>query len=146
MICVGVVVTGSGPHAGDADAKRTGLDPQNISQVHADLVFLLVGLSVALWFALRATNGPARAAGVLVLVELAQGLVGFVQYFTDLPEILVAIHMLGACLVWIATLGVIWSTRERVAPGPDAPTAAPAARPGASILDRLPAKSGKSRT
>ncbi len=149
MICVGVVVTGSGPHAGDADAKRTGLDPQTISQVHADLVFLLVGLSVALWFALRAVGAPAtaaRAAGVLVLVELAQGLVGFVQYFTDLPEILVGLHMLGACLVWIATLGVIWSTRERVAPGPDAPTAAPAASPGASILDRLPAKSGKSRT
>ena len=139
VICVGVVVTGSGPHAGDADAKRTGLDPENIAQVHADLVFLLVGLSVALWFALRATGGPTRAAGALVLVELAQGLVGFVQYFTDLPEILVAVHMLGACLVWIATLGVIWSTRERV---PDPPAAAPSA----PIADRLPAKSGKSRT
>jgi cytochrome c oxidase assembly protein subunit 15 len=120
VICVGVVVTGSGPHAGDADAKRTGLDPQNISQVHGDLVFLLVGLSVALWFALRAVGAPApavRAGAVLVLVELAQGVVGFVQYFTDLPEILVAVHMLGACLVWIATLGVIWSIRERVRTG-----------------------------
>jgi heme a synthase len=119
VICVGVVVTGSGPHAGDAGAKRTGLDPQTVAQVHADLVFLLVGLSVALWFALRAAGAPAtavRAAGTLVLVELAQGLVGFVQYFTDLPVVLVGSHMLGACLVWIATLAVVWSTRERLAP------------------------------
>jgi cytochrome c oxidase assembly protein subunit 15 len=125
VISAGVVVTGSGPHAGDADAKRTGLDPENISQVHADLVFLLVGLSVALWFALRATGGPTRPAAALVGVELAQGLVGFVQYATDLPEILVGFHMLGACLVWIATLAVVWSTRERVqAPARDAIAAA----------------------
>ena len=82
-----------------------------------------------------------------MLVELAQGLIGFVQYFTDLPVILVGVHMLGACLVWIATLGVIWSTRERVAPGPDAPhRRSGGAAQAASILDRLPAKSGKSRT
>jgi heme a synthase len=130
VICVGVIVTGSGPHAGDADAKRTGLDPENISQIHADLVFLLVGLSVALWFALRAVGGPARAAGLLVLVELAQGAVGFVQYFTDLPEILVGVHMLGACLVWIATLAVVWSTRERVQP-PARDAIADANRPAA---------------
>ncbi|HEU4349664.1 MAG TPA: COX15/CtaA family protein, partial [Actinoplanes sp.] len=48
VIAMGVVVTGSGPHAGDADAKRTGLDPAAVSQAHADLVFLLVGLSVAM--------------------------------------------------------------------------------------------------
>jgi cytochrome c oxidase assembly protein subunit 15 len=123
VIIVGVVVTGSGPHAGDADAKRTGLDPQAVAQVHADLVFLLIGLSVALWFALRAVGAPAtavRAGGVLVLVELSQGLVGFAQYFSDLPVVLVGLHMLGACLVWVATLAVVWSTRERVIAAPPA--------------------------
>ncbi|MDP9817091.1 COX15/CtaA family protein [Spirilliplanes yamanashiensis] len=117
VIVVGVVVTGSGPHSGDGGAKRNGLDQENISQVHADLVFLLVGLSVALWFALRAVHAPpaaVRAAGVLVLVELSQGLIGFVQYFTGLPVVLVGAHMLGACLVWLATLAVIWNARERV--------------------------------
>ncbi|MEV6601184.1 COX15/CtaA family protein [Actinoplanes sp. NPDC051346] len=119
VIVVGVIVTGSGPHAGDENARRNGLDPATISQVHADLVFLLIGLSVALWFALRAADAPApaiRAAGVFVVVELAQGLVGFVQYFTHLPVVLVAAHMLGACLVWVATLNVLWRLRDRPTP------------------------------
>ncbi|WP_433386515.1 COX15/CtaA family protein [Micromonospora sp. KLBMP9576] len=129
VIVVGVAVTGSGPHAGDADAVRNGLDPQTISQVHADLVFLLLGLSAALWLALRAVGAPAaavRAAAVLLLVELGQGVVGFVQYFTDLPAVLVGAHMLGSCLVWLATLAVLWSIRERrpVTP-PPARAAAP---------------------
>jgi cytochrome c oxidase assembly protein subunit 15 len=126
VIVVGVVVTGSGPHAGDEDARRTGLDPATVSQVHADLVFLLIGLSVGLWFALRAAGAPpaaVRAAGVLILVELAQGLIGFVQYFTGLPVVLVGIHMLGATLVWIATLAMLAALRLR----PAAP--APATRP-----------------
>ncbi|MFI7597879.1 heme A synthase [Actinoplanes sp. NPDC049681] len=128
VIMVGVIVTGSGPHAGDENAKRNGLDPATISQAHADLVFLLIGLSVALWFALRAVHAPApaiRAAALFVAVELSQGLIGFVQYFTHLPVILVAAHMLGACLVWVATLNVLWRLRDRPAgsaPG-DASTA-----------------------
>jgi cytochrome c oxidase assembly protein subunit 15 len=116
VIVVGVVVTGSGPHAGDENAKRNGLDPATVSQAHADLVFLLVGLSVALWFALRAVGAPPaaiRAAGVLVVVELGQGLIGFVQYFTHLPVLLVGAHMLGATLVWIATLAALRSLRVR---------------------------------
>jgi heme a synthase len=116
VIVAGTIVTGSGPHAGDEHAKRNGLDPQAVSQFHADLVFLLVGLSVALWFALRAVNAPrpaVRAAIVLVAVELGQGLIGFVQYFTHVPAILVGFHMLGASLVWTATLAVLWSLRLR---------------------------------
>ncbi|WP_328479007.1 COX15/CtaA family protein [Actinoplanes sp. NBC_00393] len=116
VIAAGVVVTGSGPHAGDANAKRNGLDPATVSQIHADLVFLLIGLSVALWFALRAVNAPPtaiRAAVVLIAVELGQGVIGFVQYFTNLPVLLVAAHMLGSGLVWTSTLAVLWSLRER---------------------------------
>ncbi|MBB4739928.1 cytochrome c oxidase assembly protein subunit 15 [Actinoplanes octamycinicus] len=133
VVAVGVVVTGSGPHSGDRGAKRNGLDPAAISQVHADLVFLLIGLSVALWFALRAVPAPpaaVRAALVLVAVELAQGLIGFVQYFTHLPVILVAAHMLGAGLVWCATLAVLWSLRERPA----------LTAPAASTTDPAPAQ------
>ncbi|MGC5033261.1 COX15/CtaA family protein [Micromonospora sp. DT229] len=126
VIIVGVLVTGSGPHAGDADAVRNGLDPQTISQVHADLVFLLIGLTVGLWLALRALGAPAgtvRAARTLLVVELAQGVIGFVQYFANLPVLLVGAHMLGSCLVWLATLSVLWSIRERrpVDPGTTAP-------------------------
>jgi cytochrome c oxidase assembly protein subunit 15 len=124
VIVVGVIVTGSGPHSGDRGAKRNGLDPETISQVHADLVFLFIGLAVALWFALRAVQAPrrtVRAAVTLILVVLAQGLIGFVQYFTHLPVLLVGAHMLGASLVWASTLAALWSTRER--PDPAAATA-----------------------
>ena len=124
VILVGVVVTGSGPHAGDAETPRNGLDPTTISQVHADLVFLLIGLSVALWFALRAAGAPpvaVRAAGALILVELAQGLIGFVQYFTHLPVILVGFHMLGAVVVWVATLAAVRALSAPVAPVPATP-------------------------
>ncbi|MEU3457441.1 COX15/CtaA family protein [Micromonospora sp. NPDC006766] len=124
VLVVGTWVTGSGPHAGDKGAARNGLDPQAISQVHADGVFLLIGLSVALVFAFRAVGATraTRAAMVLVAVELGQGLIGFVQYFTHLPEVLVAAHMLGSCLVLLATLAVLWSTRER---RPTAPATSP---------------------
>ncbi len=57
-----------------------------------------------------------RAALTLLLVELGQGVIGFVQYFTNLPVLLVGLHMLGSCLVWLATLAVLWSTRERRPP------------------------------
>ncbi|HEY0533318.1 MAG TPA: hypothetical protein VGD29_17150, partial [Actinoplanes sp.] len=116
VIAVGVVVTGSGPHAGDEHAKRTGLDPAAVSQAHADLVFLLVGLTVALVLALRATQAPAaavRAAAVLLAIELGQGVIGFVQYFTHLPIVLVGVHLLGAALVWVGILNVLWSMRSR---------------------------------
>jgi len=136
VIVLGVIVTGSGPHAGDENAKRNGLDPATISQTHADLVFLLIGLSVGLWFALRAAKAPRpaiRAAGILIVIELGQGLIGFVQYFTNLPVLLVGAHMLGACLVWVGTLSVLWSLRERphdkTQPAAPTPATSPATTP-----------------
>lgn len=127
VLVIGTWVTGSGPHAGDHGAARNGLDPETISQVHADGVFLLIGLSVALIFAFRAVGAQraTRAAIILVAVELGQGVIGFVQYFTHLPALLVGAHMLGSCLVLLATLSVQWSTRER-RPVTPAPEAAPA--------------------
>ena len=122
VIVVGTVVTGSGPDAGDEHAHRTGLDPGMIAQLHADLVMLLIGLSVAWYLALRAVGAPAaarRAAAVLVAVELAQGTIGFVQYFTHLPVLLVGAHLLGACAVWLAALRTQTTIRVREA-GPTA--------------------------
>jgi cytochrome c oxidase assembly protein subunit 15 len=115
VLYIGTVVTGSGPHAGDANSDRNGLDPLQLSQLHADAVFLFVGLTVGLYFALVATGGTAtarRAVLVLLGLELAQGAVGFVQYFTDLPIILVGLHMLGAALIAAATTWALVEVRE----------------------------------
>jgi cytochrome c oxidase assembly protein subunit 15 len=135
VLVVGTVVTGSGPHAGDEHARRTGLDPGMVAQLHADLVMLLIGLSVAWYFALRAVGAPQRArraAVALVGIELAQGTIGFVQYFTHLPVLLVGAHLAGACAVWLAALWTQTATRRRqpalaVVPAP-AGVAAAAAR------------------
>ncbi|QWC87030.1 COX15/CtaA family protein [Nocardioidaceae bacterium] len=110
VLVVGTVVTGSGPHAGDADVARNGLDPLQLSQVHADLVFLLVGLTVA---CVLVSRGPVRAAALALLaVELAQGVVGFVQYFRDLPIVLVELHLLGAALVAVYATRLLLVARE----------------------------------
>lgn len=115
-LALGTVVTGSGPHSGDPAAGRTGLDPVTVSQLHADAVMLLVGLTVATYVALRATGADrrlVRATGVLLAVELGQGLIGYVQYFTGLPVVLVGLHLAGACLVLVAAVRVVLGTRDR---------------------------------
>ncbi|WP_372451815.1 COX15/CtaA family protein [Catellatospora tritici] len=138
-LAVGVVVTGSGPHAGDEQARRTGLDPAMISQLHVDTVFLLLGLAVATWFAARAVAAPAltRRAAILLGVLLGQGAIGFVQYFTGLPEILVGAHMLGACLLWVAALGTVWATGFDAAPRGDG-DAVTGSAPTVSSADSVP--------
>jgi heme a synthase len=115
VLLVGTVVTGSGPHAGDIDSPRNGLNPLQVSQLHADLVFLFVGLTVGLLFAVRAARRPAavrRAVLTLLGLELAQGTIGFVQYFTDLPVVLVGFHLLGAALVSAAATWMLVTVRE----------------------------------
>ena len=112
VLYLGTVVTGSGPHAGDVNAPRNGLDPEQLSQLHADLVFLLVGLTAGLLLALHATDAPRsqrRAVLVVLAVELAQGVVGFVQYFTGLPVLVVGLHLLGA---GVLTAVVTWALLE----------------------------------
>jgi len=116
VLYVGTIVTGSGPHAGDADSPRNGLDPLQISQVHADVVFLFVGLTAALALVLPAVGAPSeavRAARVLLVLQVAQGAIGFVQYFTDLPVVLVGLHMLGAALLTAAMTWLLLTVRER---------------------------------
>ena len=126
VLYVGTVVTGSGPHAGDLDVPRNGLDPLQLSQLHADAVFLFVGLSAAL--AVVAPPAVRRPAVVLLALELGQGMVGFVQYFTDLPILLVGIHLFGAALVSAAMTWALLAVRE---PEPvERPDMATAPRPG----------------
>ncbi|MEU5681386.1 COX15/CtaA family protein [Streptomyces rochei] len=117
LIAVGTVVTGAGPHAGDSsEVERMPIDWETVSKVHAVLAWVVVTLTFALWFVLKAVDapkGPLARTRDLFLVLLAQGVIGYVQYFTDLPEVLVGLHMFGSCLVWIATLRVLLALRER---------------------------------
>ncbi|WFB10141.1 COX15/CtaA family protein [Streptomyces sp. LX-29] len=135
LIVVGAVVTGAGPHAGDAKkVHRIPLDWQEITQLHVDFVYIVLGLTVALWFTLRAVKAPAaprRAVLELLVVLLLQGVVGYVQYFTHLPEFVVGTHMLGSCLVWIAVLRVFLAQRERAGESAASELPAPGGEPAA---------------
>ena len=127
VLVLGTIVTGAGPHAGDAETPRNGLSTLETSQLHADAVFLLVGLTIGMVFVVWATRGrsPAlRAALALLAVEASQSTIGFVQYFTDLPELLVGFHVLGAALISAA---VTWVVLEVVLV--DAPSLSPGSPP-----------------
>jgi len=128
VLFLGTVVTGTGPHSGDKNAShRLPFDLADVTHAHADLVFVLLGLTVGMIVALRATRAPAGVvtrADVLLAVVLAQGLVGFTQYLTDLPVALVGLHVLGAALVWIAALRLLLATTLRVDLGGLSPPAA----------------------
>lgn len=117
LILVGTVVTGAGPHAGDSsEVERMPLDWETVSRVHAVLAWIVVSLTFALWFVLRAVDapkGPSARTRELFVVLMCQGAIGYTQYFTDLPEVLVGMHMFGSAVVWIAVLRVLLALRER---------------------------------
>jgi cytochrome c oxidase assembly protein subunit 15 len=139
VIVLGTIVTGSGPHSGDADEPaRFGFDLRAVSWLHADAVILFVGLVIAMLLGLRLTGAPQRvqrAAMLLLGVTLAQGLIGYTQYLTGLPELLVAMHVLGACLLWIAVLHLQLTTRTRSARSLE-PTASDQAMTVSAAMDR----------
>lgn len=109
-VMLGVIVTGSGPHAGDADAPRNGLNSDLITRIHVAPVYLLVAATLAalVLVYLRQDNRQLRQAMVmLAVIVLFQGVVGYVQHFTGLPVVLVALHMLGASLLVCAATNAI---------------------------------------
>lgn len=109
VIILGTVVTGNGPHAGDAQAKRFNFDERLIAQIHADVVIIFVLLTIALLFAVRMIEPSeiqrkfGRKVLLLLIVSLSQGVIGYVQYFNGVPILLVGFHLLGATLVWISS-------------------------------------------
>ena len=109
VLVVGTVVTGSGPHAGDINAKRFGFNPRIVSWLHADLVIALVVLTLVLWLITRVSQNKVihRYLSIFLLISISQGLIGYIQYFTGLPELIVAAHLLGATLVWASAWSLI---------------------------------------
>ncbi|MFZ4234124.1 COX15/CtaA family protein [Streptomyces murinus] len=135
LIAVGTVVTGAGPHAGDSsDVQRIPIDWETVAKLHAVLAWIVVTLTFALWFILKAVDaphGPLARTRELFLILLSQGAVGYIQYFTHLPEVLVGVHMLGSCLVWVGVLRVLLALRER--PETELGVPEPAAGAGATV-------------
>ncbi|WP_395360018.1 heme A synthase [Streptomyces sp. YH02] len=130
LIALGTAVTGAGKHAGDSsDVPRMPWDWTNAAHLHAIAAWVVCALALAMWLVLRVVDAPvdtrARARDLLIVL-LAQGGIGYVQYFTGVPELLVAAHMLGSSLMWIAVLRLALSMRERPVPTADIPAQADA--------------------
>jgi len=117
LLCVaGTLVTAAGPHAGDVKTPRLGLPVVDLAQLHADLMFLYLGLVAALGVGFLAVRAPRRLlvrTCVLVAVTLAQGAIGLVQYALGVPELLVLLHVLGAVCLVAAAAWVAMATRTR---------------------------------
>ncbi|HEY6422304.1 MAG TPA: COX15/CtaA family protein [Pseudonocardiaceae bacterium] len=116
LLVAGTLVTSAGPHAGSTATPRLAVGVPAMVQLHADLLVGFLGLLTGLGFALRAVSVPVRTWRrylVLVLVVLAQGALGLVQYLTGVPEVLVSLHVLGAVAVVVAMAALWTSCRVR---------------------------------
>jgi cytochrome c oxidase assembly protein subunit 15 len=125
LMAAGTIATGTGPHAGDSsDVPRMPFNWVATVHVHEVLAWIVCALAAAMWFALRVVDAPPDTRVIarnLLLILLAQGVVGYVQYLTDLPEVVVGVHMLGLTLVWIGVLRMFMCLRERPVAGPEIP-------------------------
>jgi len=109
VIGAGTATTGAGPHAGDATgqqiAKRIPIALRDMAELHSSLVLLLVGLTIGLVVGLHLADVPERVrrtGRLLIMVMLAQAAVGYTQYFTHLPALLVEVHLLGVTVLVVA--------------------------------------------
>jgi cytochrome c oxidase assembly protein subunit 15 len=115
-VVAGTLVTGAGPHAGDATTPRLDLPVETLAHLHAALLFVFLGMTAGLGFMLRFGGAPDRLWRrylVLVAAVLAQGAIGMIQFWAGVPAVLVAIHVFGALLVVGATASVWCAARDR---------------------------------
>ncbi|MEU3309595.1 COX15/CtaA family protein [Nocardiopsis sp. NPDC055551] len=113
LLIAGTVVTGTGPHGGDAAAPRWEMDLPAVTRVHSVLGWLaLMGSAAAVLLAYRGGAGrPARLSSVaLLVIVLLQGALGYTQYALELPETLVVLHVLGSALTWVAIARLYFAT------------------------------------
>jgi len=109
-LVLGTVVTGAGPHGGDEKVARLPFLVPDVARLHGISVMLLLGLVlVTLWRLNREGAPPAlrRRGEILLGVLVAQAAVGYVQYFTGVPVVLVGVHVAGATAVWVAAVAFL---------------------------------------
>jgi cytochrome c oxidase assembly protein subunit 15 len=129
VIVSGTIVTGSGPHAGDSRADRLDFVVGDVARLHGIAMILFLGLTLAvLAMARRGDAAPVlgRRLSELLVVLVAQAGVGYTQYFTGVPALLVGIHVLGAALVWVAVVRVQLALSAPVGALPEATSPAEA--------------------
>ena len=107
VLTAGAATTGTGPHAGGKGAKRIPMGLEDMSRIHAEIVITAVVVLLVLLWVLWRTNAPARdqdAGRILLAVMIVQGIIGYTQFFSHLPPVLVGIHVIGASMVWATAL------------------------------------------
>ena len=114
VLFLGTLVTGSGPHAGDATADRFPFDLRTIAWLHADFVIALFGITFGLFVANGVSSHTKKRLRIFLAIALCQGLIGYVQWCKDLPEVLVGLHLVGSTLVWISSWRVWLSVTKRM--------------------------------
>lgn len=118
-IFLGTIVTSSGPHGGDDDVERLPFFLPDVTRIHGIAVMLFLALSLVVLWRLRKDGAEAtvlRRSEVLLVVLVAQAALGYVQYFTGVPAVLVGFHVAGATAVWVAVLRLLLAFRVPVAP------------------------------
>ena len=140
VIAAGTAVTGAGPHAGDASgqqvAKRIPIALRDMAELHSSLALLLIGVTIGLVVALHTGDVPERvrrAARILMGVMVAQAAVGYTQYFTHLPALLVEVHILGATALVIGSVQTFLACTYHAPEALPAPVARDTAAPGVPI-------------
>lgn len=121
VIVLGTITTGSGPHSGDEIAARFNIDTRIIAWIHADSVLLFIGLLIGL-IILSRTNQELKSLSknlnTLFILCIVQGFIGYTQWFTNLPWVLVGFHVLGSVLIWINLMVIfeksIYSLKNRI--------------------------------
>jgi len=101
-IAIGTLVTGTGPHAGDADSPRLDFSISTITRFHSGSVWFLILLTIYFYRSPDLKFETRRWLHIFFFLTLAQGVLGYVQYALGVPELLVGFHLLGSVLVWIA--------------------------------------------
>jgi cytochrome c oxidase assembly protein subunit 15 len=114
VLFLGTLVTGSGPHAGDATAARFPFDLRTMAWLHADAVIALFGITFGLFVVHGVSAHTKKRLKIFVAIALSQGLIGYVQWYLDLPELMVGLHLVGSTLVWIAAWRVWLSVTKRM--------------------------------
>ncbi len=108
VVVTGTVVTATGPHGGDEEARRFGFDIANVARIHG--ISVVVFLALTLWTLrlvqrVHADEAVRNRLGAVLVIALAQAAIGYIQYFNDIPALLVGMHVAGATALWTA---VVW--------------------------------------